>query len=145
MRGFSFLVILLLGLLIASCSPQKRLQRLLLKHPDLVKIDSVKITDTIILPPIRTTDTIDLTEMPDTLVIEKEKVRIEVQKFMVEGKPKLVFKTEYKQDTVVVTRMVPTYELQPYEKPKNYWYMWVLVGILGTLIIFIIANKIPKT
>ena len=39
--------ILLLAILLVGCSPQKRLNRLITKHPYLAKKDSVKIYDTI--------------------------------------------------------------------------------------------------
>ena len=137
-------VFIIIGL-IASCSPQKRLHRLISKHPELVKIDSVRIIDTIVIPAITTYDTIEIATMPDTVVIEREKVRIEIQKIKVEGKPKLVFKTEYKQDTVIITKVVPKYALSVYEKDeKNYWYIWVLVGILFTMAIMVGISKIPK-
>tara|TARA_Y100001937_G_scaffold121834_1_gene181241 strand:- start:478 stop:915 length:438 start_codon:yes stop_codon:yes gene_type:complete len=40
-------------IILFSCSPQKRLNRLVKKHPSLVQLDTIKIIDTVITPTIQ--------------------------------------------------------------------------------------------
>ena len=39
-------------ILLISCSPQKRMNRLINKFPNLVQLDTIKIVDTVIVPTI---------------------------------------------------------------------------------------------
>ena len=60
--------------LLFSCSPQKRLNRLVKKHPSLVELDTIKIIDTVITPTIQhDTTTVFKVSTHDT-VINNEKV-----------------------------------------------------------------------
>ena len=61
-------------ILLFSCSPQKRLNRLVKKHPSLVELDTIKIIDTVITPTIQhDTTTVFKVSTHDT-VINNEKV-----------------------------------------------------------------------
>jgi hypothetical protein len=61
--------------LLFSCSPQKRLNRLVKKHPELVKIDTITVRDTIrdtinVTTELVKVDTIfSLNEIHDTITI----------------------------------------------------------------------------
>ena len=44
------LPIILAALLLCSCSAEKRLQRLVAKHPELTRSDTITVRDTVILP-----------------------------------------------------------------------------------------------
>ena len=60
--------------LLFSCSPQKRLNRLVKKHPSLVQLDTIRIIDTVITPTIQhDTTTVFKVSTHDT-VINNEKV-----------------------------------------------------------------------
>ena len=60
--------------LLFSCSPQKRLNRLIKKHPFLVELDTIRIIDTVITPTIQhDTTTVFKVSTHDT-VINNEKV-----------------------------------------------------------------------
>ena len=74
-KGFkSYIVQVLAVILLVACSPQKRMNRLINKFPNLVQLDTIKIVDTVIVPTIEhDTTTIFKVSTHDT-VINSEKV-----------------------------------------------------------------------
>ena len=74
-KGFKRYIVQVLAVgLLFSCSPQKRLNRLIKKFPNLVELDTIKIVDSIIVPTIKhDTTTIFKVSTHDT-VINTEKV-----------------------------------------------------------------------
>ena len=74
-KGFkSYIVQVLAVILLVACSPQKRMNRLIKKFPNLVQLDTIRIVDTVIVPTIEhDTTTIFKVSTHDT-VINSEKV-----------------------------------------------------------------------
>lgn len=68
-----FLIIYLLFLLLISCSPQKRLESLVKRHPDLVQtiVKDTTFYDTTVIHGY-TLDTVAVTNSIDTIVIEND-------------------------------------------------------------------------
>lgn len=86
MKNYSFrkafllaLIIYAVGCLFFGCSPEKRLHRLLLKHPDLLKEKTTTVIDTII-----SQDTIFIPSKKDSFIIVTDTIiktrNFEVQK-----------------------------------------------------------------
>jgi hypothetical protein len=135
------LPILLLCLLLASCSAERRLQRLLNKHPELSRTDTLHIHDTITLP----ADTVWWTEVVlDTLTVETERIKIRIVRvptgspcdtvalpLHIEGIAKA--DTIYRTVTVEVPRIVPC---PPGAKVASWWRIvaLVLAGVVALLI-----------
>ncbi len=69
------LVFLALFILFA-CSPQKRLERLVKKHPELVRSDSVKIRDTIRLKADKADTSFLFMHRSDTVVLDKGRLHV---------------------------------------------------------------------
>ena len=69
---------LLIILLLASCSPVKRFNRLIEKHPELLVQDTLLIRDTITLyvPEVHTDTVVTLKELTDTITLTKERVTV---------------------------------------------------------------------
>jgi len=67
-----YFILLTLSFLLFSCSPQKRLHRLVKKHPELTRVDTIKIQDTIIVPGIKTDTVFSSSLLNDTVTITKE-------------------------------------------------------------------------
>lgn len=59
-----------------SCSPSKRLSRLILKHPELVKSDTTYISDTTVINQIRVDTSFKNEISRDTTTITKERLTI---------------------------------------------------------------------
>ena len=74
-KGFkSYIVQVLTVILLVACTPQKRMNRLIKKFPNLVQLDTIRIVDTVIVPTIEhDTTTIFKVSTHDTIV-NSEKV-----------------------------------------------------------------------
>lgn len=118
-----------------SCSPSKRLSRLILKHPELVKSDTTYISDTTVINKIRV-DTAFKNEISrDTITITKERLTI---KYFNRGDT-IFWSSKVEADSIikeipVIVNTVSTVK----ESLKVKWYHKLGVGIL--LFIFFILG-----
>ena len=70
-----FFVLLTFIFLLLACTPQKRLNRLIKKHPDLIqKTDTIIIDDTLVIPGAKVDTAIFINF--DTIFLEKEKLQV---------------------------------------------------------------------
>jgi hypothetical protein len=120
--------------LIVGCSPQKRLNRLLTKHPQLTQQDTIVVRDTV---------TIQTYVHDTTTVINNERV---ILKYFHDTLTKEIHHyVECKGDTVYMEKLVPIEkavfrELSWWDKYKEFIY--IVLGLLGVLMIM---KKISKT
>ena len=137
------LVKIILICLIVGCSPQKRLNRLLTKYPNLTEKDTIVLRDTITIQNY-VHDTTTVLEFHDTTtVINNERV---ILKYFHDSLTKEIHHyVECKGDTVYVEK--PYYvekavfrELSWWDKYKEFLYIGlILIGVL------MIIKKIGKT
>lgn len=123
--------ILLLITLIISCTPQRRLERLLRKHPELTSIDSITIHDTIrvIVPEVHLDTIVTLQQLYDTVYLEQEQLKVKVwmdryNKVYIQGKCDTVYIDK------IVTRKIPIriYEKTPlWKKIINWIFVFLLI------------------
>ena len=137
-----FLFILLL--LLSSCTPQRRLERLLKKHPELTHVDSVIIRDTIriTVPKVRIDTVVEIEELWDTIYLEKDQLTVKVwrdryNKIYIQGQCDTVFVEK------IIDRKVPVkiYEETPIWKKVFYWILAIIIAFLA---FYIIINAIFK-
>ena len=128
---------LILTILLASCSPQKRYDRLTKKYPELVERDTVEVHDTMIYE-----RQIPVPEYRDSFIIKNDTV-IETEKLII-TKIKDQFHVVVKadtinlKDTIVRTVKVPGKVIR--EKTTNWW--WVIIAAFLTFILgFKISNR----
>jgi hypothetical protein len=129
--------------LLFSCSPQKRLNRLIKKHPELVKIDTIVVRDTIrdtvnITTNLTRVDTIfSFNQVFDTITITKDNLTVRYYHDTVHDKVYISGEC----DTIWVE--VPFEKIVEYKVPCNTasveenikWWYWVLL-----LLLFLIAG-----
>ena len=123
--------ILLLITLIISCTPQRRLERLLRKHPELTSVDSITIHDTIrvIVPEVHLDTIVTLQQLYDTVYLEQEQLKVKVwmdryNKVYIQGKCDTVYIDK------IVTRKIPIriYEKTPlWKKIINWIFVFLLI------------------
>ena len=138
------LYILVLITLIISCTPQRRLERLLRKHPELTSVDSITIHDTIrvIVPEVHLDTIVTLQQLYDTVYLEQEQLKVKVwmdryHKVYIQGKCDTVYINK------IVTRKIPIriYEKVPlWKKIIN----WIFVFLLIIAVIYTIY-KVAKS
>jgi hypothetical protein len=126
---------LLIILLLASCSPTKRFNRLIEKYPYLITSDTVVIRDTITLyvPEVHTDTVVTLKELTDTITITNERVTVKAWYVPKEKKVYIQGKCDPIYITKIVDRKIPVkyYEKYPFWKK-------LVNKILAFLIIFVI-------
>ena len=126
---------LLIILLLASCSPTKRFNRLIEKYPYLITTDTVVIRDTITLyvPEVHTDTVVTLKELTDTITLTNERVTVKAWYVPKEKKVYIQGKCDPIYITKIVERKVP---IKYYEKYP--WWKKLLNNMLGFFIIFVI-------
>lgn len=135
------LLIALLLLLIFGCSPQKKLNRLIKRHPELLQTDTISFSDTIIRRGIIVREEIPIKF--DTFLIEKENLRIILRNVH----DTIYVEAEVKEDTAVVEHKIPynpvvVKELTFWE--KNGTFIWIGVFLLLIIIILYLARGLIK-
>jgi len=101
-----FLYLLILAAVIvsltSSCTPQKRLNRLVALHPELATTDTIRIRDTTIIPETRIDTSFNQDRLKDTVIITKEKLTVKIHQVL----DTVYVEAEHAADTVVVEREV---------------------------------------
>jgi hypothetical protein len=132
--------------LVISCTPQRRLERLLRKHPELTSIDSIIIHDTIrvIVPEVRVDTIVTLEQLYDTVYLEQEQLKVKVwmdkyHKVYIQGKCDTVYIDK------VVTRKIPIriYEKTPlWKKILNWIFALLLIVTVCVTLYKVIKSKL---
>ena len=107
-------------LLLASCSPQRRIHRLVSKHPELSRVDTIKIQDTVIVPGPKIDTAFHASVLKDTLIITKEKLQIRLLKI----KDTIYLDAEVEPDTVILTKEIFVDRIVHIESEKYFSKIW---------------------
>jgi len=137
-------------LILISCTPQRRFDRLVKKYPYLLTSDTLVVRDTIrdtiriIVPEVSVDTVVSIKELYDTIVLEKDRIKVKVwrvtDKVYIDGKCDTVYIE--KPIERVVYRKIPVKYYQ-----KTPWYKTLLNNIIGILLILLliyIAYRIIK-
>lgn len=128
--------------LLFNCSPQKRLNRLVKKHPSLVELDTIKIIDTVITPTIQhDTTTVFKVSTHDT-VINNEKVFL---KYFYDTLTREIHH-EYIcfGDTIIQEKIIPIEKIV--YKEINWWekYQSLIYIFLIAFVLLVIYKRLTK-
>jgi len=123
-------------LILASCTPQKRLNRLVKKHPELIKVDTLSVHDTIHTETIKADtvfkDTTFLRLLRDTITVVNDRLRINTYHY----RDSIFIEGECIGDTIIREIRVPYKYIQPVTKVKTPAYIIILlVGLVILLIL----------
>lgn len=134
MRFLKYFGLTILLAMLFSCSPQKRYQRLIRNHPELIEMDTIWWKDTFFLE-----KKIFVPEYRDSFVIQRDTL-IETKRFII-TKYKDKFKVVYKADTLTYkdTIMVekPVAGKVIYVSKTNWNYIWIflMVGLAAGVLL----------
>ena len=130
---------LTLVLLLTSCSAQWHLKKAMQKDPSILEKDTLVVTDTVVVPPVVTTDTV-ISKQQDTIVVEKERLKVRV----IRNVDTLIIDAKCDSDTIVQTIEVPfekiVYVEQEtfFEKIQRlvfYFALLLVAGLIGKWLI----------
>jgi hypothetical protein len=131
MRVSSFIILLAI---LFSCSPQKRLNRLLKKHPELIQTDTIWQTDTLIVEAVKIDTTFKFKH--DTITIVED--RLTVKTFYNYHDSTIYISAKCKSDTII--REIPVQVQTISAKPTTDWNFYLLI-ILGILVFIALFRK----
>jgi len=132
------MLILFLSLLLCTgCSPQRRLNRLLQRHPGLTFADTLKCTDTLEVPGVQVDTSVPMKQFPDTVSINKGRLEILVKKVH----DTLFIRGKCKPDTVVIRRNIPVKRIQQVRQSANTELFsripWLVTGLIALIVLTI--------
>lgn len=145
------LISFLLFLLLVACSPQKKLQRLLNKYPELTAKEIITIRDTIRdtikveVPGVATSKGFTIEELKDTVYIDSNQLHIVIyskgDSIFVEGACDTVFvQVPYEK---IITRKIPVDKIF-YRKPRDKLRFVVFAFLAGFVSYFILQLVVKK-
>jgi len=137
------LVVAIIGMFLFACkTPQQRLDKLVSKNPHLVRIDTVKITDTltVMVPGIRADTAAPMAALRDTIILKKEHLTVKVYEYrdsiFIEAQTDTVYKTVVREIEVpypvIVTNHKPGW-FHP-EHPWTYPIWFVIIFLVSWLL-----------
>lgn len=133
--------IIIISLLLVSCSPAKRFTRLITKHPELLTTDTLVVRDTITIyvPEVHTDTVVTIQQLTDTITLTKERVTVKAWYVPKEKKVYIQGKCDPVYVTKIVERKIP---VKYYEKYP--WWKKLLNNLLAIFIIFVVAYTAYK-
>ena len=136
-------IILSTLLILCSCTPQRRFERLITRHPELLTTQYIVVRDTIriTVPEVHVDTIVDKQTLVDTIYLEKEQLKVKVwmkgEKVYIQGKCDTVY-----IDKVITTKVpVKIYEKTPIWK-KIINFIVTLIFII--VILYILYRLIRK-
>ena len=134
-KAINYFIFLTLSFLLFSCSPEYRLHRLVTKHPELSRVDTIKTIDSVFVLGIKTDTVFHSSLLKDTVTITKEKLQIR----LIEINDTIYLDAVVEPDTVILTKEILVDRIIHIE-PVKWWieYWWVLLILFGviTLLLF---------
>ena len=132
----------ILILLLVSCSPQKRLNRLITKNPNLIQLDTLIVKDTIVIESFNY-DTVTTFKYSDTtIIVNTEKVL--ARYYYDTLRQEIWHEIECKEDTIFYEKLVPVEKV--IYKELSFWekYETLIYILLGLFILLVIYKKLTK-
>jgi hypothetical protein len=133
-------------ILVCACSPQRRLERLIARHPELCIRDTVCIRDSVILPAVMADTALAVASVVQPVIIHKDRLEIEVRKVH----DTLYIRGECKADTVYRTLRMPVDRIKLVKEDKSALlirripWLAVAVTVIAGLIIFLVQHFLPR-
>ncbi len=126
---------LIIIVFILSCSPQKRLNRLIDKYPELSTLDTIRDTVRVIVPKIVTDTFISLDSLKDTVIITKDRLQIKTiikdNKIYIEGECDT--DTIYQPFETIVEKVI--YKTPTWWQANRAWIIPLLVVLSGAALL----------
>lgn len=130
-KAFGHLI--LLSILLFSCSPEARLHHLLSRHPELAIIDSIHTRDTVIIHGLKLDTSFIFSTKVDSVVLQKEKLHLVIQKVH----DTVVIHAALEQDTVYINRVLPVSKIKVVKesfltsfKSMLPWFVIALIALI---------------
>lgn len=136
------LIYFLLALTLSGCSAEWHLRKAVRKNPELLKSQTINVTDTIVLPGVALMDTVILKQV-DTITLVKDRFRVKIMR----SYDTLIIDGGCDSDTIVRTVQVVVPQLVRSEsrmqKVQRFTF-WSFVSLLLVAIAVVIVRRSIK-
>ena len=121
-----------------ACSPQKKLNRLIKKHPELLQQDTIRVVDTVVVQNYDTTTTTVIRLHDTTTVIDNS--RVVLKYFYDTLTNNIIHEVECIGDTIISERFIPVERI--IIKELTWWQKYgSIIVILCFLVLFLLGLK----
>ena len=128
----NLLVVLIMSVLLSSCSAQWHLRKAVQKDPLILEKDTLVVMDTVVSPPVAITDTV-IMRQHDTITLVKDRLRVSIVKV----NDTITINAICDSDTIISIVEVP-YEKIVYvekEKPMQMLQRWLLYAVAALVVV----------
>jgi hypothetical protein len=125
-----------------GCSPQRKMQRLVKKHPELMRVDTVRILDTVRIPSVRVDTMWSVREfhelLHDTIVLTNERLRVEIWRH-----DSIIKMSGECADTIIIRELQIPVDRVIIEKRQGAptWLLWLVIGVAAALLLVFLMKK----
>jgi hypothetical protein len=146
-KGFkSYIVQVLAVILLVSCTPQKRMNRLIKKFPHLTesKIDTIRIIDTFVVEQFDTTLINNFTTRDCVIVINNNRVSLAYQYDTITNE--IIHTIKLPNDTIFKEKIIPIEVEKVVYKEISWWekYQTLIYIGLALFVLSIIYKRLTK-
>ncbi len=131
-KRLNLLVVLIVSVLLSSCSAQWHLRKAVQKDPLILEKDTLVVMDTVVSPPVAITDTV-IMRQHDTITLVKDRLRVSIVKV----NDTITINAICDSDTIISIVEVP-YEKIVYvekEKPMQMLQRWLLYAVAALVVV----------
>jgi hypothetical protein len=146
-KGFkSYIVQVLAVILLVSCTPQKRMNRLIKKFPHLTetKIDTIRFIDTFVIQQYDTTLINNVIKQDCVIVINNERIKISYKYDTI--KEQIIHSIKLPNDTIYKEKIIPIEVEKVVYKEISWWekYQTLIYIGLALFVLSIIYKRLTK-
>jgi hypothetical protein len=146
-KGFkSYIVQVLAVILLVSCTPQKRMNRLIKKFPHLTetKIDTIRFIDTFVIQQYDTTLINNVIKQDCVIVINNERIKISYKYDTI--KEQIIHSIKLPNDTIYKEKIIPIEVEKVVYKEISWWekYQSLIYIGLALFVLSIIYKRLTK-
>ena len=134
------LIAALVILLLTSCDPQKRINRILNKHPELKRDTVITVRDTVITKHFAFDTLYNYTLQHDTVFLKRENVTVKVY----HHNDTVYIKTDVKPDTIIKTISIPVKRVVYETQTRRNWVLFWLGAFLGLFVLILSFLALKK-
>jgi len=136
------LIYFLLALTLSGCSAEWHLRKAVRKNPELLKSQTINVTDTIVLPGVALMDTVILKQV-DTITLVKDRFRVKLMR----SYDTLIIDGGCDSDTIIRTVRVDVPQLvigeSGFQRIQRYTFWGIVTLLLLAIAALIIRKSLP--
>ena len=136
------LIYFLLALTLSGCSAEWHLRKAVRKNPELLKSQTINVTDTIVLPGVALMDTVILKQV-DTITLVKDQFRVKIMR----SYDTLIIDGGCDSDTIIRTVRVDVPQLvvgeSGFQRVQRYTFWGIVTLLLLAIAALIIRKSLP--